>query len=179
MSNLAEPIKLDMPREWRTDSNETITRLGPKKGVIYNFNTTRYLGVKITSQGEPSKYDLNKNGIKLEVEMKGEETSMFLNKVVCNNDSYCDFELPQVFQNITGLSIQNLCDFISVVIQIEVYEVTCKYYNQTLNTWQQNGVYSGIQEEKNGSICLTNHLTTFGALTVPRKVSDLFSLFFC
>ena len=93
-------------------------------------------------------------------------------EVLCKNETHCDFELPQVFQNITRISIQNLCEFVNVIIQIEIYQVTCKYYNTTENIWQQNGVYSGIQEQKNVSICLTNHLTTFGALTVPRLVSS-------
>ena len=115
-----------MPREWNSfDENKTNDYLQPREGRIYSFNSTKYLGVKITTNTRPSPYDLTKNGVRLMVD----DEMFVLRKVNCDENLenfHCDFDLARLFQNVTQLKIENLCEFISIDVQIQIYEVTCK-----------------------------------------------------
>ena len=51
---------------------------------------------------------------------------------------------------------------------MSVFDVSCKYYNPERETWLEDGLVPGEQNERNQTVCLTYHLTTFGALTIPQ-----------
>ena len=94
---------------------------------------------------------------------------ILLQSVRCfdEDDSDCEFVQSELYENITSLKIDNYCEFINVAVFLDIYEIECNYYDTENKFWSSQSVAPGIQQQMNNSVCLPNHLTTFGALTVP------------
>ena len=168
VSDLPYPINLEFPRLNTLKSTNTSSMIiAPQNGTVLSLNVTGprvYIGLGITSK-TPSAYDLSsERGVLVMID---NSATFLLNEVDCSG-KICHFNQNQLFQNVSKIEIHNRCQFASITVNVNVFDVSCKFYDTEYNEWLNDGVVPGEQYQRNRTICLTNHLTTFGALTVPQ-----------
>ena len=168
VSDLTSPINLEFPRfNAKNAVNASSVVIAPQNGTILSLNSTGprvYIGLQIATK-EISAYDRSPDrGVVVIVDGT---TQFTFNEINCTNE-HCVFDQNRLFQNVSTIQIHNRCQFAFITVTVNVFDVSCKYYEPNENEWMTDGLEPGQQTQQNRTVCLTSHLTTFGALTIPQ-----------